>query len=80
MLRHSSPDLSAAITGVAGPKPDEDENPVRNVCVAVARRGGETREFIPDYGQIDRDAIRRCAVADTLVALVELTSEAPPPP
>jgi nicotinamide-nucleotide amidase len=75
-LRHSPADLSAAITGVAGPEPDEDDNPVGRVCIAVARRGEPARPFARDYGAIGRDAIRRAAVGDALDALLKLAWEA----
>jgi nicotinamide-nucleotide amidase len=68
-LMHSGADLSAAITGVAGPEPDEDGNPVGRVCLAVARRGSAARSFERNYGDIGRDAIRERAVADALEAL-----------
>jgi PncC family amidohydrolase len=38
-LRRSPADLAVAVTGVAGPEPDEDGNPVGRACIAVARRG-----------------------------------------
>jgi nicotinamide-nucleotide amidase len=74
-LRHSPADLSAAITGVAGPEPDEDGNPVGHVCIAVARRGSAAQTIFRDYGAIGRDAIRNRAVADALAALIALASE-----
>jgi nicotinamide-nucleotide amidase len=70
-LRRSPADLAAAITGVAGPEPDEDGNPVGRVCIAVARRGSHTRDIERHYGDIGRDAIRRKAAADALRMLVE---------
>ena len=70
-LRHSTATLAAAITGVAGPAPDEDGNPVGRVCIAVARRGQPVRDFEYDYGDIGRDTIRQRAVADALRALSE---------
>ena len=42
-LAHSSAHLSAAITGVAGPDPDEDGNPVGKLCVAAIERDGSVR-------------------------------------
>lgn len=39
-LQHCSAALSIAITGVAGPEPDEDGNPVGLTFVACARRDG----------------------------------------
>jgi nicotinamide-nucleotide amidase len=40
-LHRSPADVAVAVTGVAGPDPDEDGNPVGLVCVAVARDGRE---------------------------------------
>jgi nicotinamide-nucleotide amidase len=61
--------MSVAITGVAGPEPDEDGNPVGRVCIAVARRGFPGHAVEKDYGNIGRDEIRRRAIADALVAM-----------
>ena len=36
-LARSPADIAVAITGVAGPEPDEDGNPVGRVCIALAR-------------------------------------------
>jgi nicotinamide-nucleotide amidase len=69
-LHHSSADLSAAITGVAGPEPDEDGNPVGRVCIAVARRGAPTEDFERRYPAEGREAIRQRAVSDTIRALI----------
>ena len=69
-LQHSTADLSAAITGVAGPEPDEDGNPVGRVCIAVARRGGPTRDFERHYPTHERGCIRRRAINDALNALI----------
>jgi nicotinamide-nucleotide amidase len=41
-LARSVADLSVSITGVAGPEPDEDGNPVGLVHIAAARRGAAT--------------------------------------
>jgi nicotinamide-nucleotide amidase len=71
-LLHSTADLAVAITGVAGPEPDEDGNPVGLTCLAVARRGLVTRDFERRYGNIGREAVRRRAVADALAALMEM--------
>jgi nicotinamide-nucleotide amidase len=69
-LRHSTAHLAAAITGVAGPEPDEDGNPVGRVCIAVARRGGPTEDLEEQYPDESREDIRRRAVADALKALI----------
>jgi nicotinamide-nucleotide amidase len=39
-LARSPADVAVSITGVAGPEPDEDGNPVGLIYCAVARRGG----------------------------------------
>lgn len=71
-LRHSNAGVAAAITGVAGPEPDEDGNPVGRVCIAVARRGLPTRNFERHYDpDLGRDAIRARAVADALRGMTE---------
>jgi nicotinamide-nucleotide amidase len=41
-IARSIADLSVSITGVAGPEPDEDGNPVGLVHMAAARRNGPT--------------------------------------
>ena len=74
-LRRSTADLAAAITGVAGPEPDEDGNPVGRVCIAVARRGGPSEVIERHYGNRERDEIRACAMADTLGALMSVISK-----
>ena len=77
-LKNSNAGISAAITGVAGPEPDEDGNPVGRVCIAIARRGIQTsnleRCYDPDIG---RDAIRVRAVADALRAMTETLASVP---
>ena len=70
-LTHSSAGISAAITGVAGPTPDEDGNPVGRVCIAVAVRGRPARCLERDYKNAGREAIRKRAVADALKAMTE---------
>jgi len=68
-LARSTADLAAAITGVAGPEPDEDGNPVGRVFIAAARRGRDASCFQKDYGAIGRDAVREAALADAIAAL-----------
>jgi nicotinamide-nucleotide amidase len=73
-LRHSPADLAAAITGVAGPEPDPDGNPVGRVCIAVARRAGAMTQLERHYGNRDRDEIRADAIAETIQLLIILVS------
>jgi nicotinamide-nucleotide amidase len=68
-LARSPADIAVAITGVAGPSPDEDGNPVGRVCIAVARRGLAAGHLERDYGDIGREAVRERAMADALALL-----------
>jgi nicotinamide-nucleotide amidase len=70
-LARSPAELAVAITGVAGPEPDEDNNPVGLVCIAVARRGGGTIHREKRYGAIGREAIQERAMADALTELID---------
>jgi len=70
-LAHSSAGISAAITGVAGPEPDEDGNPVGRICMAVAVRGRPAQCLERNYEDIGREAIRKRAVADALKAMTD---------
>jgi nicotinamide-nucleotide amidase len=76
-LAHSAADVSAAITGVAGPEPDEDGNPVGCVCIAVARAGFAARHEEFHYGRLSRQAIRERAVRAALEHLRALLSSVP---
>jgi PncC family amidohydrolase len=42
-LAHSPADIAVSITGVAGPEPDEDDNPVGLVFCGLAQKGRETK-------------------------------------
>lgn len=68
-LARSPANLAVAITGVAGPEPDEGGNPVGLVCIAVVRRGFEPRHFEKRYGNIGRGRIQQKAIADALTEL-----------
>ena len=45
-LERTGCDLAIAITGVTGPKPDEDGNPVGLVHIAVALKDGPTSHAV----------------------------------
>ena len=68
-LARSPAEIAVAITGVAGPSPDEDGNPVGRVCIAVARRGLAAGHLERDYGDIGPEAVRERAMADALALL-----------
>jgi nicotinamide-nucleotide amidase len=65
-LRRSPANIAVAITGVAGPKPDEDHNPVGFVCIAATREGCPSRDAERHYGPIGRAKILDEAMADAL--------------
>ena len=63
--------IVAAITGVAGPLPDEDGNPVGLVYVAAATRDGRIRDAQLELGQCGKEDICRMAT----VAAIDLIEE-----
>jgi nicotinamide-nucleotide amidase len=69
-IAHSPADLAAAITGVAGPEPDEDGNPVGLVHIAVASKSCEPLHEAYSYGRLSRDEITDDAIASAL-SLIE---------
>ena len=69
-LARTPADLAAAITGVAGPEPDEDGNPVGLVCIAVGRKGRKPVTAEKHYGAAERDEIQKRAMADALTLLL----------
>jgi nicotinamide-nucleotide amidase len=72
-LVRSPATLAVSITGVAGPDPDEDGNPVGRVCIAVARVNGETVHLERRYGDLGgREAVQERAMADALRALIDV--------
>lgn len=69
-LARSPANLAVSITGVAGPEPDEDGNPVGLVCIAVVRSEGDPRYVEKRYGNVGRDNVQMHAMADALVELI----------
>jgi nicotinamide-nucleotide amidase len=69
-LHRSPADVAVAITGVAGPDPDEDGNPVGLVCIAVARNGFSPLLIERKYGEIGRENVQEHAMADALAELI----------
>jgi nicotinamide-nucleotide amidase len=65
-VRRSPADIALAITGVAGPERDEDDNPVGFVCIATARERCASRHIERHYGPIGRAKILDEAMADAL--------------
>jgi nicotinamide-nucleotide amidase len=69
-LHRSPADVAVAITGVAGPDPDEDGNPVGLVCIAVARDGRGPSHVERTYGDLGRVKVQEHAMADALAELI----------
>lgn len=69
-LARSPADYAVAITGLAGPEPDEDGNPVGLVCLAVASRNGKTVASEKRYRALGRARVQEQAMADALRLLI----------
>jgi nicotinamide-nucleotide amidase len=57
-LERCPADITIAITGVAGPEPDEDGNPLGLVYVAAAVRGSAPEAVACSFGKRHREEIR----------------------
>ncbi len=64
-LERCPTDIAVAITGVAGPEPDEDGNPVGLIFIAVARRDGRLLEQRLELAG-SKDLICRRAMVEAL--------------
>ncbi len=77
-LNHSPADIAVAITGVAGPAPDEDGNPVGLVFVAAAAKDGRRKVLRHEFGSSGKEQICALAMRSALVLLEEmLTTQLP---
>jgi nicotinamide-nucleotide amidase len=68
-------DFVVAITGVAGPEPDEDGNPVGLVYVAAGSQDGRCHVARHDFGKRDKAQICTAAMEASLTLLGELMME-----
>jgi nicotinamide-nucleotide amidase len=69
-LKHSPADIAVGVTGVAGPEPDDEGNPVGLVCVAAARRGQKTIAVTRRFKSRERGEIR-CKAAEEALKLAD---------
>jgi nicotinamide-nucleotide amidase len=69
-LKHCPAEIAVGVTGVAGPEPDDEGNPVGLVCVAAARRGHETLALTRCFKSQDRGEIR-CHATEEALKLAE---------
>jgi len=67
--------IVTAITGVAGPEPDEDGNPVGLVFVAAALRDGRRKVVRRELGKRGKDEICHAAMQEALALVEELLPE-----
>ena len=65
-LERSPATLALAVTGVLGPEPDEDGNPVGLVYFALCPRDGRPAITRREYKNRDPDLLRRRATLDAL--------------
>ena len=71
-LKGSPADIAVSITGVAGPEPDEDGNPVGLVFCGLAQRGEATRtQKLQSGGARPEDVL-----ADAMTLALDLVEEA----
>lgn len=56
-LEQSNADIALAVTGVLGPEPDEDGNPVGLVYIARCSRDGNERVARHNFGHLSHDAL-----------------------
>jgi len=69
-LKHSPADIAVGVTGVAGPEPDDEGNPVGLVCIAAARKGHETLARTFRFKSKERGEIR-CKAAEEALKLAD---------
>jgi nicotinamide-nucleotide amidase len=63
-------DVAVAVTGVAGPDPDEDGNPVGLVHIAAASRAGSELHVERRLGQASKDDLVQEAMRESLILLL----------
>jgi nicotinamide-nucleotide amidase len=69
-IARSPADVAIAITGVAGPEPDEDGNPVGLVHIAAASREGRVSHVEANFGTRSREESRELTL-DAALRLVQ---------
>ena len=62
-------DIAIAVTGVTGPEPDEDGNPVGLVHIAAACRDGRISHIERNFGQRSREENRHLSLEAALGVL-----------
>jgi nicotinamide-nucleotide amidase len=70
-LKHSKADVALAVSGVLGPEPDEDGNPVGLIYFCCQRRGRRAAVSHQTFGFAPHDALRTRAVLEALRLIKE---------
>ena len=78
-LARSPGDIAISVTGVAGPEPDEDGNPVGLVYCATARQSAPPRWVKLELGKIGRDEILRRSLHEAMALAQKCLDEARQP-
>lgn len=71
----SGADVAVAVTGVAGPEPDDDGNPVGLMHIAVVAADRPALHLCIRSGETQRDANRRRALAEALALLARALAD-----
>ena len=74
-LNRAPASLALAVTGVAGPEPDEDGNPVGLIYLCALRKSGQRAMKKLELGNESREEILAAAVAESLNLLKLLCSQ-----
>jgi nicotinamide-nucleotide amidase len=73
-LTGSRADIAIAVTGVAGPEPDEKNNPIGLVYFGCARRERPTFHQKMEFGDRGRSAVRYAATEEALAIVQRCVS------
>jgi len=68
-LERSPAAVALSVTGILGPDPDEDGNPVGLVCFSLCRRDRKPETRTTTYAKDEPDALRRQVTLDALKLL-----------
>lgn len=70
-LKRSPAKIAIGVTGVLGPRPDEDGNPPGRVYFGLLRRGGNPRVLAQHFSLADPHRLRRAIVLRAMALLRE---------
>jgi nicotinamide-nucleotide amidase len=70
-LERSTADIAISVTGVLGPEPDEDGNPVGLVYIGMVKRNGFTQVDNTQFGEKPKEEICAAVLERALLLLEE---------